>query len=120
MRLKSGLWASAYVRHCNVEGVFAAVRRRGADEAGAIFIKVLNTAVVEALADPAAHSRLAELGYEVFSRERQTPEALAGLQKADADKWWPIIKSWGSRQSCCNGTREPKVVTSMFAIRELV
>jgi hypothetical protein len=28
------------VRRCNVEGVFAAVRRRGADEAGAIFIKV--------------------------------------------------------------------------------
>jgi hypothetical protein len=30
MRLKSGLWVSAYVRRCNVEGVFAAVRRRGA------------------------------------------------------------------------------------------
>ena len=29
MRLKSGLWAAAYVRRCNVEGVFAAVRRRG-------------------------------------------------------------------------------------------
>jgi hypothetical protein len=40
MRLKSGLWVSAYVRRCNVEGVFAAVRRRGAEEAGAIFIKV--------------------------------------------------------------------------------
>jgi tripartite-type tricarboxylate transporter receptor subunit TctC len=55
----------------------------------------LNSAVVEALADPAARSRLAELGYEVFSRERQTPEALAGLQKADAAKWWPIIKELG-------------------------
>ncbi len=31
---------SAYLRRCNVEGVFAAVRRRGADEAGAIFIKI--------------------------------------------------------------------------------
>jgi hypothetical protein len=40
MRLKSGVWVSAYVRRCFVEGVFAAVRRRGADEAGAIFIKV--------------------------------------------------------------------------------
>ena len=40
MRLKSGLWVAAYVRRCNSEGVFAAVRRRGADEAGAIFIKV--------------------------------------------------------------------------------
>jgi hypothetical protein len=40
MRLKSGVWVSAYVRRCNVEGVFAAVRRRGADDAGAIFIKI--------------------------------------------------------------------------------
>jgi hypothetical protein len=40
MRLKSGIWVAAYLRRCNVEGVFAAVRRRGADEAGAIFIKI--------------------------------------------------------------------------------
>jgi hypothetical protein len=40
MRLKSGVWVSAYVRRCHVEGVFAVVRRRGAEEAGAIFIKV--------------------------------------------------------------------------------
>lgn len=40
MRLKSAIWVAAYVRRCNVEGVFAAVRRRGAEEAGAIFIKV--------------------------------------------------------------------------------
>jgi hypothetical protein len=40
MRLKSGIWVSAYLRRCNVEGVFAAVRRRGAEEAGAIFIKI--------------------------------------------------------------------------------
>jgi hypothetical protein len=40
MRLKSGIWVAAYLRRCNVEGSFAAVRRRGADEAGAIFIKI--------------------------------------------------------------------------------
>jgi hypothetical protein len=40
MRLKSAIWVSAYVRRCYVEGVSAVVRRRGADEAGAIFIKV--------------------------------------------------------------------------------
>jgi hypothetical protein len=39
MRLKSGIWVAAYLRRCNVEGVFAAVRRRGAEEAGAVFIK---------------------------------------------------------------------------------
>jgi hypothetical protein len=40
MRLKSGIWVAAYVRRCHIEGAFAAVRRRGAEEAGAIFIKV--------------------------------------------------------------------------------
>jgi hypothetical protein len=40
MRLKSNIWVSAYVRRCDVEGAFAAVRRKGAEEAGAIFVKV--------------------------------------------------------------------------------
>jgi tripartite-type tricarboxylate transporter receptor subunit TctC len=55
----------------------------------------LNAAVVEALADPTVRSRLVELGFEVFTRERQTPEALGALVKADAEKWWPIIKQLG-------------------------
>ena len=40
MRLKSGIWVAAYIRRCQVEGVSAVLRRRGAEEAGAIFIKV--------------------------------------------------------------------------------
>lgn len=40
MRLKSSIWVSAYLRRCDIEGAFAAVRRRGAEEAGAIFIKL--------------------------------------------------------------------------------
>ena len=40
MRLKSAIWVAAYIRRCEVEGAFAAVRRRGAEEAGAIFVKV--------------------------------------------------------------------------------
>ena len=40
MRLKSGIWVAAYIRRCHVEGASAVVRRRGADEAGAIFIKL--------------------------------------------------------------------------------
>jgi tripartite-type tricarboxylate transporter receptor subunit TctC len=55
----------------------------------------LNTAVADALADPAVWSRLADLGQEVFPREQQTPEALGALVKADAQKWWPIIKELG-------------------------
>jgi tripartite-type tricarboxylate transporter receptor subunit TctC len=58
-------------------------------------IDKLNSAAVKALADPVVRSRLAELSFEVFPRERQTPEALAALQKADAERWWPIIKELG-------------------------
>jgi hypothetical protein len=31
---------AAYLRRCQTEGVFGAVRRRGAEEAGAVFVKV--------------------------------------------------------------------------------
>jgi tripartite-type tricarboxylate transporter receptor subunit TctC len=57
----------------------------------------LNAATVQALADPAARSRLANLGGEIFPRERQTPEALGALQKAQVEKWWPLIKEFGIR-----------------------
>ena len=40
MRLKSGIWVAAYVRRCQVEGASAVLLRRGAEEAGAVFIKV--------------------------------------------------------------------------------
>ena len=38
MRLKSGIWVAAYLRRCQVEGAAAVLRRRGAEEAGAIFV----------------------------------------------------------------------------------
>lgn len=56
-------------------------------------ISSLNAALVEALADTTVRTRLAEIGQEVVPREQQTPEVLRELQKADIEKWWPIIKS---------------------------
>jgi tripartite-type tricarboxylate transporter receptor subunit TctC len=60
-------------------------------------IRELNKAVVKALANAPLQSRFAELGYEIYPEERQTPEALGALVKADAEKWWPIIKELGIR-----------------------
>ena len=55
----------------------------------------LNAAAVATLADPAIRSRLAELGFEIFPREQQTPQSLGALVKADSAKWWPLIKEFG-------------------------
>jgi tripartite-type tricarboxylate transporter receptor subunit TctC len=56
-------------------------------------IAKLNAATVESLADPDVQTRLAKLGQQVVPRDRQTPAALAALQKSEAEKWWPIIKA---------------------------
>ena len=53
----------------------------------------VNAAAVAALADPAIRQRLIELGQEIPAREQQTPEALAAFQKAEIEKWWPIIRA---------------------------
>jgi tripartite-type tricarboxylate transporter receptor subunit TctC len=55
----------------------------------------LNAAAVDAMANPAIRSRVAELGFEVFPRERQSMEALDAMVRAGAAKWWPLIKELG-------------------------
>ncbi len=60
MRLKTGIWVAAYLRRCNVEGVFAAVRRHGAEEAGAIFVKINRLDGTGALYGPAPQSMFDE------------------------------------------------------------
>jgi tripartite-type tricarboxylate transporter receptor subunit TctC len=60
-------------------------------------IAKLNGAMVQALADPGVRHRLAELGLDVAARTQQTPEGLAAFNKAEIEKWWPIIKSAGIR-----------------------
>jgi tripartite-type tricarboxylate transporter receptor subunit TctC len=58
-------------------------------------IAKLSTAVANGLADAAVRSRFADIGMEVFPGEQQTPEALRAHQKAEIEKWWPIINEAG-------------------------
>jgi tripartite-type tricarboxylate transporter receptor subunit TctC len=52
----------------------------------------LNAAVAAALSDADIHRRLTELGQDIPPAGGQTPEALALHQRAEIEKWWPIIK----------------------------
>ena len=56
-------------------------------------IAKLNAALVETLADPVVQKRFDELGVQITARDQQTPDALRSFQKAEAERWWPIIKA---------------------------
>jgi tripartite-type tricarboxylate transporter receptor subunit TctC len=55
----------------------------------------LDAAARDTLADPAVQQKLATLGQVLATSDQQTPAGLAAFHKAEADKWWPIIKAAG-------------------------
>jgi tripartite-type tricarboxylate transporter receptor subunit TctC len=55
----------------------------------------LNDAVLKAMADPVVQKRVAALGMTIPEKDGLTPQALHDYHKAELDKWWPIIKSYG-------------------------
>ena len=97
MRLKTALWVAAYLRRCHVEGIFAVVRRRGAEEAGAVFVRVCKLDGTSDLFGPAPQSAFdaAQESARAFtpSLARQSaPDAdveayLARQLKFDPDAW---------------------------------
>ena len=58
MRLKSALWVAAYLRRCQIESCSAVVRRRGAEEAGAIFVRICRLDGTSDLFGPAPQSAI--------------------------------------------------------------
>ncbi|MDP2298672.1 MAG: DUF1491 family protein [Pseudolabrys sp.] len=81
MRLKSGIWVAAYVRRCHIEGAFAAVRRRGAEEAGAVYLKISRLDGTATLYGPAPQAvfddaqPVGRLFTIVLGRDGPVPEA---------------------------------------------
>jgi len=55
----------------------------------------LNAAMTQILASPAVRQRFAELGIQITPLDQQSPEALRAFQKAEMERWWPIIKASG-------------------------
>jgi len=54
-------------------------------------VLALNKAIVRTMADPSVRQKLAGLGQEIYPVDQRTPESLAAFQKAEIDKWGPII-----------------------------
>ncbi|HLM37997.1 MAG TPA: DUF1491 family protein [Microvirga sp.] len=92
-RLRSDFWVSAYLRRCGVEGVDAVLRKRGAAEAGAIFVKVDQLDGTASLYGPAPQLFLDESGERLFMPVLQavTPldveERMTRELRFDSDLW---------------------------------
>ena len=55
----------------------------------------LNAAFSQALTDAAVKKRFQDIGQEIFPASQQNPAALAAKQKAEIERWWPVIKAAG-------------------------
>jgi hypothetical protein len=96
-RLKTALWVAAYLRRCQVEGISAVVRRRGAEEAGAVFIRIDRLDGTSDLFGPAPQSefssmREADRAFSPSLNTQRAPDAaveayLAREVKFDPDVW---------------------------------
>src|SRR5260370_10132928 len=105
MRLKSALWVAAYLRRRHVEGTSAVVRRRGAEEAGAIFVRICRLDGTSELFGPAPQRPLQPgAGDRMFTaclvfQPAPDPEIAAYLArdvKFDSDLW--ILEVDGPRR----------------------
>jgi hypothetical protein len=96
MRLRADIWVAAYLRRCSTEGAYAVLRRRGAAEAGAIFVKVDRLDGLTAVFGPAPQTELAERGIDRIWRRLHdeewidpatAEEKLRREIKFDSDLW---------------------------------
>ena len=105
-RLRSDFWVAAFIRRCNGEGADAVLQRRGAAEAGAIFILMDRLDGALALYGPAPQSETGERGVERrFARLHKSEtidgaEAQARLARQaafDPDLWIVAVEDRAGR-----------------------
>src|SRR5476649_2091947 len=80
MRLKTSIWVAAYLRRCQTEGLFGAVRKRGSEEAGAVCVKVATLAGNAMLYAPAPQT--------VYDDSRPIERLFAATSKQPAPESW--------------------------------
>lgn len=107
LRLKSALWVAAYIRRCQVEGAFAVVSRRGAEEAGAVFVRICRLDGTSDLFSPAPQSAIeigqgADRSFVPNFADQPVPDAtidsyLAREVKFDTDVWIVEVEEPGGR-----------------------
>ena len=104
-RLTSEFWVAAYLRRVMAEGGFAALRKRGAAEAGAIFVKLDLLDGRARLYGPAPQSLAADDGARRFARTHgdadltpaEAEERLAREARFDSDLWIVEIEDRAGR-----------------------
>jgi hypothetical protein len=92
VRLKSEIWAKAYIRRCAVEGVPAVVVNRGDNDAGVILIKVAHLDGLADLYGPAPAGLVDRLDREWTPVRRAVAESeidalIARERNIDRDIW---------------------------------
>lgn len=94
MRLKSEIWVAALLRRCQTEGLYGAVIRKGAAEAGAVYVVINHLDGTCDLLSPAPGPAYDERGERRFAREFPTSVTVTEVEtvlqrrrKIDSDIW---------------------------------
>jgi hypothetical protein len=105
-RLKSAIWVSAYLRRCQIEGAYAVVRRRGSEEAGAIFVEVDRLDGRVALYGPAPQSAFDEAAPDRAFTPLHAEDTIAAAEadailarelRFDSDLWIVTVEDRAGR-----------------------
>jgi hypothetical protein len=94
LRLKTGIWVDAFIRRCQVEGLFASVLTKGHADAGAVYV-VINRLdgghLILAPPPGPAYDEVGERRFELAtSAPLDWPDAKAWLdrrRRSDSDLW---------------------------------